>query len=240
MPRGIAHRSNQYNDRWVWPPPPFGCPYVYINNLGARTLFFLTRWGPLFFSRALRRTTQCHSALHSSRVSRVSSLQPRSACRTAARSTAADAAAATFASAECRKRAGSRFHRSSSSLSCPASSGTARCSAARSESSPSTSEPGKTVLDRGIPARAGSAVHSEQRPGTEREQSRGWQAVGGCGTPYPGGLSGSTLSVGHQRSPGAPFKLESHACQHRTRAAHEQWGHGERGAKGVHHEPAGR
>ena len=152
----------------------------------------------------------------------------------------ADAAAATFASAECRKRAGSRFHRSSSSLSCPASSGTARCSAARSESSPSTSEPGKTVLDRGIPARAGSAVHSEQRPGTEREQSRGWQAVGGCGTPYPGGLSGSTLSVGHQRSPGAPFKLESHACQHRTRAAHEQWGHGERGAKGVHHEPAGR
>ena len=77
---------------------------------------------------------------------------------------------------ECRKRAGSRFHRSSSSLSCPASSGTARCSAARSESSPSTSEPGKTVLDRGIPARAGSAVHSEQRPGTEREQIRGWQA----------------------------------------------------------------
>ena len=25
-------KNNKYNDRWVWPPPPFGCPCVYINN----------------------------------------------------------------------------------------------------------------------------------------------------------------------------------------------------------------
>ena len=30
--------SIPYNDRWVWPPPPFGCLCVYINN--TLTLFF--------------------------------------------------------------------------------------------------------------------------------------------------------------------------------------------------------
>ena len=30
--RGGEEAANQYNDRWVCPPPPFGCLCVYINN----------------------------------------------------------------------------------------------------------------------------------------------------------------------------------------------------------------
>jgi len=124
------------------------------------------------------------TALHSSSVSSVSSLQPRSACRAAARPTAADTAAATFVLAELCEAMRSRFHRSSSSSSGPASSGAARCSAARSESSPSTREPGKIVLDRDMPGRArtraGSAVHSaawDQAAGRGgRDGGESWQA----------------------------------------------------------------
>ena len=25
-------KNNKYNDRWVWPPPPFGCPCVYVRQ----------------------------------------------------------------------------------------------------------------------------------------------------------------------------------------------------------------
>ena len=40
----VCYALNQYNDRCVCPPPPFGCPCVYINNTLKRFFCLARQW----------------------------------------------------------------------------------------------------------------------------------------------------------------------------------------------------